>query len=112
MDTITWNDFEKLDIRVGTIVSVNDFPKAKKPAYQVTIDFGPEIGIKRSSAQITAIYQKEELTGQQVIAVINFPPKQIADFKSECLILGIYNENNEVILLKPERTVTNGQRIG
>ena len=112
MDTITWNDFEKLDIRVGTIVSVNDFPKAKKPAYQIMIDFGPEIGIKRSSAQITAIYQKEELTGQQVIAVINFPPKQIADFKSECLILGIYNENNEVILLKPERTVTNGQRIG
>src|SRR6478672_4040374 len=112
MDTITWNDFEKLDIRVGTIVSVNDFPKAKKPAYQVTIDFGHEIGIKRSSAQITAIYQKEELTGQQVIAVINFPPKQIADFKSECLILGIYNEKNEVILLKPERAVTNGQKIG
>ena len=112
MDTITWDDFEKLDIRVGTILSVNDFPKARKPAYQVTIDFGIEIGIKRSSAQITAIYTKEELAGQQVIAVVNFPPKQIAGFKSECLILGIYNEKNEVILLKPERAVTNGQKIG
>jgi export-related chaperone CsaA len=112
MDTITWNDFEKLDIRVGTILSVNDFPKARKPAYQVTIDFGPEIGIKRSSAQITDLYQKEQLAGQQIIAVVNFPPKQIASFKSECLILGIYNERNEVILLKPERTVINGQKIG
>ena len=112
MDTITWNDFEKLDIRVGTILTVNDFPKARKPAYQVTIDFGPEIGMKRSSAQITNIYKKEDLQGQQVIAVVNFPPKQIADFKSECLILGIYNEKNEVILLKPEREVTNGQKIG
>ena len=112
MDTITWNDFEKLDIRVGTILSVNLFPKARKPAYQLTIDFGPDIGIKQSSAQITDIYQKEQLKGQQVIAVINFPPKQIADFKSECLILGIYNEKNEVILLKPERAVNNGQKIG
>jgi tRNA-binding protein len=112
MDTITWNDFEKLDIRVGTILSVNHFPKARKPAYQVTIDFGQDIGIKQSSAQITDKYQKEQLKGQQVIAVINFPPKQIADFKSECLILGIYNEKNEVILLKPERAVNNGQKIG
>ena len=88
------------------------FQKPESLHTRLTIDFGPDIGIKQSSAQITDIYQKERLNGQQVIAVINFPPKQIADFKSECLILGIYNEKNEVILLKPERAVTNGQKIG
>jgi len=110
--TITWNDFEKIDIRLGTITQVQDFPKARKPAYKLTIDFGPEIGIKRSSAQITAHYQPSDLLGRQVIAVVNFPPKQIADFISECLVLGIYDENNDVILLQPERPGINGQKIG
>ena len=109
--TITWDDFEKIDIRAGTITEVTDFPKAKKPAYQITIDFG-ELGLKRSSAQLTHIYSKEELMGKQVIAIVNFPPKQIANFFSECLILGVYTDKNEVVLLQPERKVANGWRIG
>ena len=108
---ITWDDFEKVDIRLGTILEVNDFPGAKKPAYQLSIDFG-ELGIKRSSAQITALYTKEELAGKQVIAVVNFPVKQIANFFSECLVLGVYNEKNEVVLLQPSMPVKNGSRIG
>lgn len=108
---ITWDDFEKIDIRSGTILEVKDFPKAKKPAYQLAIDFGP-LGIKKSSAQITHYYSKEELLNKQIIAVINFPPKQIAGFFSECLVLGVYDENNQVILLQPDKAVTNGQRIG
>jgi len=112
MDPITWNDFEKIDIRAGTIIEVNDFPKARKPAYKLVIDFGPESGLKNSSAQITHHYAKEDLLNKQVIAIINFPPKQIAGFISECLVLGIYDENNDVILLKPERPVRNGQKIG
>ena len=112
MSTISWSDFEKIDIRCGTVIGVTDFPKAKKPSYQFQIDFGPEIGIKKSSAQVTQHYKKEELINRQVIAVVNFPPKQIADFFSECLILGVYDENNHVILLQPERKVRNGQRIG
>jgi len=112
MDTISWNDFEKIDIRVGTIVEVNDFPKARKPAYKLVIDFGKEIGVKRSSAQITTIYSKGELTNRQVIAVVNFPAKQIADFTSECLVLGVYDENKNVILLQPGKPVTNGMKIG
>ncbi len=110
--TINWDDFEKVDMRAGTIIEVNDFPKARKPAYQLLVDFGTEIGIKRSSAQITTHYSKEELLNRQVIAVVNFPPKQIANFTSECLVLGVYDENNDVILLKPERPVRNGQKIG
>jgi tRNA-binding protein len=109
--TITWDDFEKIDIRVGTITEVNDFPKAKKPAFQISIDFG-ELGIKRSSAQITTLYNKEELIGKQVIAVVNFPPKQIADFFSECLVLGVYTDKKEVVLLKPDHPVNNGWKIG
>jgi tRNA-binding protein len=108
---ITWDDFEKIDIRTGTILEVDDFPNAKKPAYQLTIDFG-ELGIKRSSAQITALYNKEEIIGKQVIAVVNFPPKQIANFFSECLILGVYNDDNDVVLLHPSLTVKNGSKIG
>ena len=108
---ISWDDFEKIDIRAGTITEVKDFPKAKKPAYQLTIDFG-EIGIKKSSAQITHHYHKEELIGRQVVAVINFPPKQIANFISECLVLGVYTDKKEVVLLAPERKVNNGWRIG
>lgn len=110
--TITWDDFAKLDIRTGTIIEVNDFPEARKPAWKLTIDFGAAIGIKRSSAQITTHYSKEQLLKRQIIAVVNFPPKRIAGFISECLVLGVYDENNDVILLQPERTTTNGQQIG
>jgi len=108
---INWDDFEKIDIRSGTIIEVNDFPKARKPSYQLTIDFGP-LGIKHSSAQVTHHYSKETLAGRQVVAVVNFPPKQIANFFSECLVLGVYDENNQVILLQPNIPVANGQRIG
>ncbi len=112
MEWITWNDFEKLEIRVGQVIEVNDFPKARKPAYKLVIDFGDEIGIKKSSAQITHHYAKNDLLNKQVIAIVNFPPKQIGGFISECLVMGIYDENNDVILLKPERPVQNGQKIG
>ena len=108
---VTWDDFEKIDMRVGTIMEINDFPKAKKPAYQLRIDFG-ELGIKASSAQITGFYTKDSLLGKQVIAVVNFPPKQIANFISECLVLGVYTETKEVILLQPERGAINGGKIG
>ncbi len=110
--TINWSDFEKIDMRIGTIIAVDDFAKARKPAYKLTIDFGDEIGIKRSSAQITTHYTKEELVNRQIIAVVNFPPKQIADFISECLVLGVYDENNAVILLQPEKNTGNGMKIG
>ena len=109
--TITWHDFQKLDIRVGTIAEVTDFPKAKKPSYQIKIDFG-SLGIKQSSAQITNLYAKENLLGKQVIAVVNFPPKQIANFFSECLILGVYTDQKEVVLLQPDRQVGNGWKVG
>lgn len=111
MSTISWDDFAKIEIRAGTIMEVNDFPKAKNPAYQITIDFG-ELGIKRSSAQITHLYEKEALVGKQVIAVMNFPPKQIANFFSECLVLGVYTDKKEVVLLTPDRPVENGWKIG
>ena len=109
---ITWSDFENVEIRAGTIQSVDDFPKAKKPAYKLLIDFGPQLGLKRSSAQITKHYTKEQLIGKQVIAVVNFPPKQIADFISECLVLGVYDENNDVVLLQPSSPVPDGGKIG
>jgi tRNA-binding protein len=112
MEAITWADFEKIDIRVGTITEAKEFPKAKKPAYQLTIDFGAELGIKKSSAQITKFYSLQNLLGQQVIAVVNFPPKNIAGFVSECLVLGIYDENKDVVLLSPKAPVSNGLKIG
>ena len=112
MSVISWDDFEKVEIRCGTVIDVKDFPKARKPSYQFLIDFGAEIGVKRSSAQVTHYYKKEDLVNKQVIAVVNFPPKQIAGFFSECLVLGVYDANNDVILLQPERAVKNGQRIG
>jgi len=112
MSVISWNDFEKVEIRCGTVIDVKDFQKARKPSYQIWIDFGAELGIKKSSAQVTNHYKKEDLVNKQVIAVVNFPSKQIADFFSECLVLGVYDENNHVILLQPERAVKNGQRIG
>lgn len=108
---LTWEEFEKVEMRVGTILEVHDFPKAKNPAWQLHIDFG-ELGIKKSSAQITRLYpDKEKLIGKQVIAVVNFPPKQIANFISECLVLGVVGEGKEVTLLQPERPVKNGLRI-
>ena len=108
---IEWSDFEKIDIRVGTILEINDFPKAKRPAWQLTIDFG-ELGIKKSSAQITDLYEQQELIGRQVLAVVNFPPKQIANFFSECLVLGVYTDKKEVVLISPDRRVENGWKLG
>jgi len=107
---IDWTDFEKIEMRVGTIISAEDFPKARKPSIKLTIDFG-ESGIKRSSAQITKMYDKSELPGKQIIAVVNFPPKQIADFISDCLVLGVIGHDNEVVLLIPDKKVKNGDRI-
>lgn len=109
--SISWQDFEKIDVRSGTIIAAEDFPAAKKPAYQLTIDFGP-LGIKRSSAQITHHYRKETLIGKTIVAVVNFPVKQIANFFSECLVLGVYDTEGQVVLLQPERPVANGQKIG
>ena len=108
---ITWDDFEKVDMRAGTVVSVEDFPKARKPSYILTIDFG-EAGIRKSSAQITHFYRKEELIGLQVIAVINFPEKQIANFFSQCLVLGVYTAEKEVVLLSPLQKIHNGAKVG
>lgn len=109
-DQIAWTDFEKVDIRTGTIIAAEAFPQARKPAYKLTIDFG-ELGTKRTSAQLTKLYQAGELVGKQVVAVINFPPKQIAQFISECLILGAVADDGTVTLLQTERPTPNGQRI-
>jgi tRNA-binding protein len=109
---LTWNEFERTDMRVGTIIEVNDFPEARKPAYQLTIDFGAEIGIRKSSAQITKRYQKEDLVNRQIVAVVNFPRKQIGKFMSECLVLGAVGEQGDVILLAPDFKIENGLRIG
>ena len=108
---ISWNDFEKIDIRVGTVVDAQAFAKARKPAYKLWIDFG-SLGTKRSSAQITEHYKPEVLIGRQVVAVVNFAPRQIADFISECLVLGIYAEDNSVVLLNPDKQLPNGSKIG
>lgn len=106
---ITFEDFTKVDLRVGTIIDVNDFPEARNPAYQLTIDFG-DLGIKKSSAQITRLYKKEDLLNRQIVAVVNFPKKQIAKFMSECLVLGAVN-GNDVILLNPETKLKNGSIV-
>ena len=111
MPTIQWQDFEKIDLRAGTILEVSDFLQATKPAFKLTIDFG-DLGIKKSSAQITDLYEKQQLIGKQVIAIVNFPPKQIANFFSECLVLGVYTDKKEVVLLTPDRKVDNGWKIG
>jgi len=109
---ITWQDFEKIDIRIGTIISAADFAKARNPSYQLEIDFG-DLGIRKSSAQITALYKKEELIGKQIMAVVNFPKKQIANFYSECLVMGIYGDNkNEVTLFTPTLPAKNGSEVG
>ena len=107
----TFEDFMKLDIRVGEITQVEIFEKAKKPAYKLWVDFGNEIGIKKSSAQITECYKKDELAGKQVLGVVNFPPRQIADFMSEVLVLGVYSTQG-VVLIKPEHPVKKGDRLG
>lgn len=109
---LTWEEFEKTEMRVGTIIEVNDFPEAHKPAYQLTIDFGNEIGIRKSSAQITKRYAKEDLVNRQIVAVVNFPKKQIGKFMSECLVLGAVGQKGDVILLAPDFKVENGLRIG
>ena len=109
---LSWNDFEKVAIHVGTILEVNDFPEAKKPAYQLTIDFGDTIGIKKTSAQITKRYEKADLIHRQIVAVVNFPKKQIGKFMSECLVLGAVGNQGDVILLAPDAKVENGLKIG
>jgi len=108
-ETITFEDFTKVDLRVGTIIEVNDFPEAHNPAYQLTIDFG-DLGIKKASAQITTLYKKEDLLNQQIVAVVNFPKKQIGKFMSECLVLGAVNDK-KVMLLNPENKVLNGSTV-
>ena len=112
MKEITWAEFEAVELRVGTILSVDDFPEARKPAYRINIDFGPEIGIKKSSAQLTDIYSAQELVGKQVIGVVNFPTKQIGPMRSECLVTGFYREDGSVVLAIPERDVPNGAKLG
>ena len=108
---ITWHDFEKVEMRVGTIIEINDFPKANKPAYQLTIDFGVELGIKKSSAQITKRYSKEDLLNRQIVAIVNFPKKQIGKFMSECLVLGAVEKEGDVVLLNSDFKVENGTSI-
>jgi len=110
MQEITWQDFEKVELRVGTILEVREFPEARKPAYKLTIDFG-EFGVRQSSAQLTALYSKEELVGKQVLSVLNFPKKQIANFFSECLTTGVADQTGAVVLLHPERQVPNGAKL-
>jgi tRNA-binding protein len=111
METITWSDFQKVELRAGTIVSAEVFPEAKKPAYKLTVDFGPEIGLRKSSAQITTHYKVEELVGKQVVGVVNCPPKQIGPFVSEALTCGFPDETGAVVLVSPDRPVPNGAKL-
>ena len=111
MSEISFDDFLRVDVRVGVIVAVEDFPAARKPAYKLRIDFGPEIGERKSSAQLTANYDKEALRGRQVAAVVNFPPRQIGPFMSEVLVLGFPDDDGEVVLVSPDKTVPNGGRL-
>ncbi|WP_426359426.1 tRNA-binding protein [Pseudocolwellia sp. HL-MZ19] len=108
---ITWDDFQKVDLRIGTIIEATEFPEAHNPSYKMRIDFGDEIGIKKSSAQITKLYNLEDLVGKQVLAVTNFPPKQIGPFMSECLVTGFYNTNKDIALAMPEFDVPNGSKL-
>ncbi|WP_372777217.1 tRNA-binding protein [Litorivivens sp.] len=111
MNFISWADFEKVELRVGTILSAEEFPEARKPAYILKVDFGEAIGIRKSSAQITDLYGVEELIGKQVVAVVNFPPKQIGPIRSECLVTGFYNSDGKVVLAVPDRDIEDGARL-
>lgn len=108
---ISWEDFENVELRIGTIIEVNEFPEARKPAYKLKVDFGPEVGVRKSSAQITDLYEPEKLLGKQVLAVTNFPPKQIGPFVSECLVTGIQTEEGAITLVSTDHEVSNGQRL-
>lgn len=112
MQTIDWNDFEKVELRVGTIIDAQPFPEARKPAYILQVDFGAQIGIRKSSAQITEVYSLDELAGKQVVAVVNFPAKQIGPIKSQCLVTGFYREDGAVVLAVPDQPVQNGAKLG
>lgn len=112
METINWRDFEKIELRVGTIIRAEPFPEARKPAYKVWVDFGEALGVKCSSVQIVALYQPEELMHKQVVCVVNFPPKRIAGFPSEILVTGFYRANGDVVLAVPDKPVPNGSKIG
>ena len=111
MEMINWSDFEKIDLRAGTVVEVEDFPEARKLAYKLKIDFGDELGFKQASAQITDNYTREDLIGKQVICVLNFPPKQIGPFVSECLVTGLYREDGSVVLAVPDQELSNGAKL-
>ena len=112
MSEISWQQFEAVEMRAGTIIAVEDFPEARKPAYKITVDFGPELGVRKTSAQVKTIYTREELIGRQVMGVVNFPPKQIGPVRSEFLLTGFYREDGAVVLAVPERPVQNGARLG
>ena len=111
MSEITWKEFEKVELRVGTVVAAEPFPEARQPAYKLRIDFGPETGVLKSSAQVTDLYSVEELVGKQVLGVVNFPPKQVGPFMSECLVTGFVTESGDVVLAVPDRAVANGLRL-
>ena len=111
MHSIDWKDFEQVELRAGTIVNARDFPAARKPAYKLWVDFGEDLGVRRSSAQVTDLYSPEDLIGRQVIAVVNLPPKQIGPFVSECLVTGFHQEDGSVVLATPERSLRNGARL-
>ncbi len=111
MNTINWDDFEKVELRIGTIIEANEFPEARKPAYILKIDFGKEIGIRKSSAQITDLYSKDELIGKQIVAVVNFPPKQVGPIKSECLVTGFIQHDGSVVIAIPDKKTENGLKL-
>ncbi|MBT5765869.1 tRNA-binding protein [Emcibacteraceae bacterium] len=110
-ETISWDDFQKVEIKIGTVVRAEEFPEARKPAYKVWVDFGGDLGVKKSSAQITVHYKPEDLIGRQIVAVVNFPPMQIGPIKSEFLLTGFYDEDGAVVIAQPERPVPNGARL-
>ncbi|WP_337881619.1 tRNA-binding protein [Rheinheimera sp.] len=112
MHSIEWADFERIELLAGTIIEVQEFPEARRPAWKLKVDFGPDVGIRQSSAQITALYSKEQLLGKQVMGVVNFPVKQIGPFRSECLITGFYRDDGAVVLAVPDQSVPNGAKLG
>lgn len=112
MKEISWDEFEQVELRAGTIIEVEDFPEARKPAYKIKVDFGPEIGIRKTSAQIVALYSKEELMGRQIIGVVNFPAKQIGPVRSEFLLTGFYRDKSTVVMAVPDKEVPNGAKLG